>query len=402
MPRRTLGSMISSRLRPMPWGLAALVGLFALPATAIGQAAATPQSHTVRTGDTLWGLAQQYLGDPLLWPELYRLNTAVVEDPHWIYPGEVLRISGSAAVASVPTTDTPVPVPDTMSQAAAPEPVPVAAEPSNRTADSSSAPSENFEPSEPLFPLEGSNRSSSMTLVVADGPNYHALRRGEFFSSAFLTEGRDLAFGKLMGPVLPMQIGAGAIPRAAALYDEVAVMAPQGASYQIGDSLLVARVGARVPGFGEVVQPTGLLRIVRPAEGGYVASVVAVYGSIVAGQPVMPAGAFHGSANVRPSPVANGVEGHLLGGPEPQILNGPQDVVFLDKGSKDGVAPGDLFDVQLDTKLENGRKMSVTVGAARLQIVRVGERSATARILGVSVPHLRVGMRARLVAKLPS
>ena len=402
MPRRTLGSMISSRLRPMPWGLAALVGLFALPATAIGQAAATPQSHTVRAGDTLWGLAQQYLGDPFLWPELYRLNTAVVEDPHWIYPGEVLRISGSAAVASVPTTDTPVPVPDTMSQTPAAEPVAVAAEPSSQAADSSSAPSENFEPSEPLFPLAGSNRSSSMTLVVADGPNYHALRRGEFFSSAFLTEGRRLAFGQLMGPVLPMQIGAGAIPRGAALYDEVAVMAPEGASYQVGDSLLVARVGGRVPDFGEVVRPTGLLRIVRPAEGGYVASVVAVYGSIVAGQPVMPAGAFHGSANVRPSPVANGVEAHLLGGPEPQILNGPQDVVFLDKGSKDGVAPGDLFEVQLDTKLGNGRKMSVTVGAARLQIVRVGERSATARILDVAVPHLRVGMRARLVAKLPS
>jgi hypothetical protein len=57
------------------------------------------RTHTIKSGDTLWGLAQQYYSNPYLWPQLWESNTWIT-DAHWIYPGDVLLVGGEGTAAA--------------------------------------------------------------------------------------------------------------------------------------------------------------------------------------------------------------------------------------------------------------------------------------------------------------
>lgn len=388
-----------------------LAGL-AVPTVLLAQ---RPETHTVNKGDTLWDLAQQYLGDPLLWPEIYRLNTNVVEDPHWIYPGEVLRLVPGGDISAVPTADTPLP--------------PAAEAEDQVAAADSAAPAEaEAEPAEPalaepqvgdlavedqgdardnvdLTPLVGTRDrriSSGPTLEVNLERAYRPIRRSEFFSSGFLTEGQSLPYGTMLGTVTPLQIEAVSATTTANLFNKVGITPPAGGRYQVGDSLLVVRVGRELRGYGDVILPTGLVRVVDVSRPEVVAEVVAAYGQILNGQRVLPVEKFTDPGNVRPVPISDGVHAKLLAHRDRQPLTGPQDVVFLDKGRADGVALGDVFELRSSAREHAEGAAEIEQAVATLQVVHVGEHHSTARVAKVVQPDIPPGTTARQIAKLPS
>jgi hypothetical protein len=68
-------------------------------ALALGQPAPSPvlnprhpETYVVQRGDTLWDIASMFLRDPWLWPEIWQINPEV-ENPHLIFPGDILSLA---------------------------------------------------------------------------------------------------------------------------------------------------------------------------------------------------------------------------------------------------------------------------------------------------------------------
>ncbi len=49
-------------------------------------------TYTIVAGDTLWAIAQRFLGNGARWPEIHEANQDKIENPNMIYPGQTIVI----------------------------------------------------------------------------------------------------------------------------------------------------------------------------------------------------------------------------------------------------------------------------------------------------------------------
>jgi len=380
--------------------LAVVVALPLAAATIAAQdvttAAQGPGTHVVSRGETLWSISQQYFADPLLWPEIYRRNTAVIEDPHWIYPGEVLELSGLMA-----PTDTAQTVAQGVADTIEADTIAADTLPADTAQAVLEPPPPEPEGPGTIFDRPQTKRQQAQDVLRAYANQvYRPVRRGEFYSAGFLTEQERIPWAKVVGNTAKPSIQTLADPTVAGLFEEIAILPPAQASYHVGDSLLVADINREMDPWGDVVVPMGVARVTAVQPQQVLALVIMQFGRIKGGSLAMPLEPFKDPGNVRPTAVEQGLEGRLIGLRDEHVLAGSLQVVFIDKGRADGVALGDVFEVyRAASEQVGGRSEEVRV---QLIVVHTREHTASALVIGVVNPSIPMGSPVRLIKKMPS
>jgi LysM repeat protein len=350
--------------------LAALL-LVALPLPLAGQAVEQQpeRTHVVRQGDTLWDLARAYLADPFLWPEIFRLNAALVQDPARIYPNQRLVLPGRG------------PGGDQMAWATGAAPA--------RTVFYEGYQAER-RAAQPL-----------PTVRAAGTFDVPVVTRGDFYRAGLLAMPEEVArIGLLTGSESPGTIR-GAMPPQIALYDRVLLtMAPGWEAIRLGDRVQLLRQERRVRPHGFVWRSTGMATIADIQGNVATAVIVDLYDVVSIGDLVMPAPRFPVPVGIMPQP-REGLEGRVVGFEMDATLVPTQAIAFIDLGAASGLVEGDVFVAYLPERRDRRGALTPAVDVAQLQVVRVLERTAAVRVVSLEHPRLEAGMPVRLVAKMP-
>jgi LysM repeat protein len=313
--------------------------------------------HVVRRGDTLWDLARQYLADPFLWPDIFRLNTDVVSDPARIYPNERLVLPGMAAATGQGGGE--------------------------RT----------------VFYNQGQRNADLNTVLEASRGQYPVVRQGDFYAAGYVARDNEVAMVARVAEVVSPTVVPLARQPAIQPFDKVYLAADSGAQLSIGDRVQFLRPGRALEGFGRVWLPTGLATIAALDGGTATAVVIRMYDQVNIGDLVVPMAAFPVPTQARPA-ASSGLQGRIVAFQRAHPVQANEEIAFLDVGRQAGVKEGDVFEVFLPrTRRDWGTRPEMPVG--RLQVVKVMQGTASARITHLEQPAIAVGQPVRRVAAMP-
>jgi LysM repeat protein len=327
----------------------------------------TPDVYVIEKGDTLWDLSQKFLNNPWYWPKIWSLN-AYIENPHWIYPGNKLKIipgqGGPQAPAQVEQ---------------APEPMNDERPHSEIAHEVDTSPPEG---ADLAVVREGSREfDQSSTAVTISGklafkpPAVLSVRDSGLISPEEMRESGSLDASFEEKDML-------------ATYDTAYVHFPRGVEVNLGDRLLLFRPE------GDIVQPVtgrklgtqtrtmGEAKVIALNSDLATVQITRTFEEISRGDRVRPW--TDPNVRVAPKPNTREMQGLIVSSVRRGLTTyGESNEVFIDKGANDGVEVGNTFAV---VRQGDGLHATAIGGTASYNTGATGRRSRGA------VPNENVGL----------
>jgi LysM repeat protein len=307
------------------------------------------ETYTIKKGDTLWDISNAFLKDPFLWPFIWKANQYIT-NPDLIYPGNNLVIPSLAPIERA--------------LQAQPKPKEQLAEKQAPTAEAQAKP-EQAEAKKLLVPEE-------KPVPVMD--SHSMLRAGFVMTDEFANERRDRITDSRDGKTVLS-------------YDDVVyVYLPSKPEAAVGDKFIIYRklnavihpVTGRV--FGNLAKVLGVLQLTEKgrAPGYFTARITLSFDAAGVGSLLTPY--QEPSLVYRPARAENmgkDITGYIIAVLDERTVNSQTDIVYLDKGSADGVEPGDRFVIYGPSLSKN--YAPTVVGEAQAFLVKENTSTAVIR-----------------------
>ncbi len=278
------------------------------------------KEYTVIKGDTLWSITKRELVDAYQWPLVWMENRRI-NDPDLIFPGQVILIPIRKLRPEEP--EAPGPRPDTVSRDIQ------YTEPSQDTQPSYWTPPEPSEPQKPTY--------RSMSKRIAKYESKLIVKREVIIEAGYITEYIPDA-GEIQG--------APSRRTNFARYDILYIWTEK--PVEKGRKFYTVRNMAKVfhPLTEELVgwamKVTGVIQTLEAGDDKVKAEVIESYDLIAVGDPLDFYSDFFPPVTLG-TPRSPEIDGSVLTASYRRLISGRNDVMFIDKGMKDGIEVGDMF-----------------------------------------------------------
>ncbi len=322
--------------------------------------------YVIKQGDTLWDISNALFRDPFLWPFIWKANPSI-DNPDLIYPGNKL------AIPSLEPIERAMEAPkEELVEKQAPEQKPeeVAKAPEPKRETIASAAVKKPKPVQPAPAAEEAPAEGSRLILPEEQP-LPIVDKYAMLSAGFINN--EESVGEIVGS---------AENKTTLGFDDIVyVKAKNPAGINIGDKFLIFtpldRVKHPVTGdrIGRLIRGLGILQITAkdPAADVLTARISLSFSEIGMGSQLTPyqePALVYQPAEKR----TKDISGYIVEVIEQRTLNGQIDVVYLDRGSADGVDAGDRFTVYSEPT-ERGFPKQVI---GEVQVFLVKNRTSTA------------------------
>jgi LysM repeat protein len=284
--------------------------------------------YTVKKGDTLWDISQRFNDTPWQWPDLWRENDQL-PNPHWIYPGERIRLHRKSGSHQLKTKPMPVSTPQVEVSTPKAEPEPPVQFHYN------------------LMDKVGFIRKPAVTPV---GYIDRAIKERDLIS----------------------------------INDQIYIRPPDSQTtlnLSPGQRLTAFRMLSPTPNrnsrrvIGTQHYLLGVVEIIANESDYAIGKIIRNYREIKPGDPLMAYEAF--SEDIDVSESTPGIEGTIIAAEEQSKLIGDHVVGFIDKGLADNIRPGQIYSIYDQNSVGRQRVAAKPVEIGTCIVLRAEQTTST-------------------------